>query len=156
MYQIARSILVYDAAWVALRATDALNTRLALARNYTTRSRRGTVFLLSRGTGRVVSTTSSAEDELAMEEKQLALSRPAFFGPLGQEILERISDRGVRVPLPPPPWEDAKKVRITYGHISDVSSPVCIWQVQHRQRGVSDRDTQPSTAENASYAMHIN
>jgi len=93
-----------DAATVACHGRPRCD-RLALARNYTTRLCHGTIASLAKNVTRVA-TTSNTKDELAMEEEQLALSRPAFSDHWDKKSLKGswIEDEGYESPprsLPP-------------------------------------------------------
>lgn len=86
---------IYPRLWCprcgCVRATDTSSMHGSLLRAITPRDCAAELFLLSRGTGHAsrVSTTSSTEDELAMEEEQLACSRPVFSGRRDKKSLKR-------------------------------------------------------------------
>lgn len=80
--------------WFALRATGVLDVRLALARSYTTRLRHGNCFF-SRGEERGTRVDHLEHRRQTDDGREAAGALEArFFGPLGQEIPERILDRG--------------------------------------------------------------
>lgn len=143
-----------------VRATDVLDARLALARNYTTRLRYGTVSSLARNGARV-----SRVDHLEHRRRTgdgrgaAGVLEARFFGRSGQEIPERmwIEDEGIIRIFPP-----------SGRHKGAHYTPVYLWRIlagvhlagARGDSSIDDdvfgRDTQPSTVETVSYAMRVN
>lgn len=126
------------------------------ARDYATRK----LLLLPRGTG---ARSPACRPPRAPKanwrwERSSWRSSSLLFRTIRTRNPERISDRGVSPPPAPPPSETpqrcALRARISPTYIlAGVHLAGAHAQIGSIVRGVYDRDTQPSAAENASYVM---